>query len=1247
MATTNQNTGITGAEKIDKLSDAPSSPDTSDKLDEFKRSLDSQKNSADEREKLLLDSLDKVFNSTDISLLDKIENVDAFNDQMKETISAATEIFLAIQLIKGEKCDSPMDIIDGFTFEKKSFSRSFVTALVYIQKNTDSPVSKWFLSEGFDAAKKKSKELATAGHVMMDVISGEKKSKDDEKSKDSNDSFVDGVKDFAEKNKTVVGLFAFAGAAVGGIWMYKKLFSDEKKEGESGSGLVATGAKVGLMAAGGAFVAGQILGMEEVRNYLSKDNNSWINSRYIEALTSAADGEFQNAMNSILYGAISVEDKVKYKKLATILDTDVDRVTAISRMNFNEFIDGKSSSMFSFGSSKESEEKIRARIKDFYLDDIKSTTSDLSKMTVGQVMISGLERGIIFEVDQSDLTSGQQEDVSKHKAESKEELKEYGDKLSNPEEHPDEIIEMNRKLIDDIQLLDSSVDSVWGNMLVQMEAAIGWPPDADDNMEYGDLKRAREYMLGNVDSGMSKDHEAFEEMQGQVADFNDFLVDHKEEKPWTEKTKAEYETLKKEIVDLKFKINNAIVSANETRVREGNEDIKELNMEDLMEGGEFVLVGVCGNVLKVIGWEMQELVDDETDTIVYVLAFTQVAGALTEYATTANLSPGKIVWIAAKNIVTGPVKVPFQLGILTIDAFKFKKAFEFTPDELFIKLLSGDLDATDIKQRLATAKKYIDKMDTDSTLRRYLHGISKINDVDELLHMLQNDDEIKKALEYFDDGVPPTGRIEALDKLLLKIDNIKGSTNPVLIDTKKLIEHKRLLLRLFDMGKAKPELFDKFVKSLTENVVFTTKEVADLDKLFNGVKLADFKKYLNPTDGSGSVINRLIREELPGGKFQYKLNGKIIKLVDDPGVISKIKLAAEKVGKVIKFDKIKDVLKFAQPVLEVFGIAYTVNLFYKLSTTDDKDKLREIVAEEFAAVLTFLTGMKGAAMLGAKLDKRLIPIFSIFGGIAAALGFSEPISKFIDSYVAKFPNGNEIIEEGVSGLLQDVTLVTTLRSVYGLAGTKVVQKVLAKEAVKGVSVAIGNSAIGKFTKDLLATGCGKIIKKLAASVGTKVVGAGVTAAIDGPLPIGDIIGVLLVAWAVKDVYDIATLIYNGYILSEEIEKRMTQEMEEFEIISPAEMKTKYEVMKFDTADGLLDELMKEEKAVVKIKRKGVLGYEVYSLGSAEVKNMAIFDVKGDEVASISDEDLESIISAEAEIDKKLAEKEAADAAKAA
>ena len=53
-------------------------------------------------------------------------------------------------------------------------------------------------------------------------------------------------------------------------------------------------------------------------------------------------------------------------------------------------------------------------------------------------------------------------------------------------------------------MLDASVDSVWGDMGVQMEAAIGWPPDAEDNQEYGDLKRAREYML-NLKDGMAQD----------------------------------------------------------------------------------------------------------------------------------------------------------------------------------------------------------------------------------------------------------------------------------------------------------------------------------------------------------------------------------------------------------------------------------------------------------------------------------------------------------------------------------------------------------------------------------------------------------------------------------------------------------------------------------------------------------------------------------------------------------------------
>ena len=272
MATNPKNSNSTGVEKVE-ISEVSTPPDTSDKLDEFKRSLDSQKSTTDEREKLLLESLSKIFNQNDISILDNIENVDAFDEKMKETLSSATEICLALLLVKGLKADSIMDITDGFTFEKNGFSRSFIKALVFIQKNKENEVSKWYLKEGFNAAKKSSKKLASAGAVIKDTIQG----KDSSKDKDSSEKgFIDDVKDFAGKNKTAIGLFAFAGAAVGGIWAYKKLFGEEKDVKSESSGIAGTATKVALYAAGGAFVAGQGLGLEEVRRYLSKDKDSWV-----------------------------------------------------------------------------------------------------------------------------------------------------------------------------------------------------------------------------------------------------------------------------------------------------------------------------------------------------------------------------------------------------------------------------------------------------------------------------------------------------------------------------------------------------------------------------------------------------------------------------------------------------------------------------------------------------------------------------------------------------------------------------------------------------------------------------------------------------------------------------------------------------------------------------------------------------------------------------------------------------------
>lgn len=1219
------------------------SPDTSEKLDEFKDSLRKQKNSVEEREKLLLSSLDSVFNASDIKLLDAIDETSKLSKKLMQTLLSGSEVYLAILALKKEKNDSPMDIIDKFTFEKNAFSRSFIKALIFIHKNKESEVSKWYLSDGFHTSKKNSSELILSGEIVKDLISDT-----ESENKIENKGLVDDIKTFVDKNKTAVGLFAFAGAAVGGIWLFNKL-----KGGDKDSSSFA-GAKIALTVAGGAFIAGQVLGMDEVRKYLSKDKDSWINSRYIDALTSLADGEFQNAKNAILYGPISPEDKVKYGRLATIFDVDVERVTAISKMNFDEFIEGNASFPFQFASTKESEEKIRTRIKDFYLDDMRLSNSDLSSLSVGQALIFALERGLITEVDKSDLTPEQQEDVSKVEAESKADLESYESTLLNPTESTDEIIEGNRKIIDDLQKLDASVDSVWGDIMLQMQAALGWPPDVEDSNEYGDLKQAREYLLTEVTEGMAMDHSALEQMQGQVADFSEFLEEHRNEDSWSESTNKEFEIHKKKILDLKLKVNNAIVSANEARAIKMNEDIKVLDFEDITQGGELVLVGVLGNVLKVVGWEMQELVDDETDTIVYVLAFTQVAGALTEYAATDSPSGLRVAWIGVKNLATGP----FKAFKLFPNAYYFYRAFEYSPDELLLKLLSGEMDKSSVKWRLDVAKKYTKNIDRASPLWKYADKWFKLDDRLELLEdVIKHDAQLQSLPEYLRTGVRDPGASEELKKLYDKLDAL-AKENPAMFLKAK---NAYYLQSLFAAGKKNSVFFDEWIRFFNEGVEMSDEAKAELAKLIPDENFDEFKKYINESDDLTSASARLVREILPDGKIVYKLDGKVIELADKPGPLARVKALliaeAEKRNIDLKFPKIEKALKYVPHLIEIFGVTYAVHILFKIQTANNKDELRQIVAEELAAVLTFLGASWASGKLASKFSKNptFLAIVSLFGGLLAAVGCTDTIESVMDSYIKKFPNGNEIVVEGVSGLLQDITLISTLRSVTRLGTTEIGEKYLGKVGLevvsrvaleKGLGQAIGDGAIAKFQRKILQGGCGQLIKKLIASVGTKVGGAALTAVADGPIPIGDIISVILVGWAIKDVYDIGNLIWKGKVLSEELEKRMTQEMEEFDIISPPELKEKYKLEKFPTADALLDSLMKEKNAVVKIKRKGVLGYEIYSFEGAEVKDMAIYDVKGDEIASISDEDLEAIVNAEAEIDKSLAEKAAKEAAEA-
>lgn len=1281
--------GSTDSSALDLLDEA-SSPSAHDQLEDIKETLDKQKSSSEEREKLLLESLDRVFNKKEIDILNKIDKPEAFNDDMRGTLSSATEIYLAILKVKGKKADSIPDITNEFTFDDSDITRAFIKALVFIQNNQNADVSKWYMNEAWSNAQTEATQIATAGVVVSQIITGTTDvpgNAGDTKTEDKETKgVVDKVKDFASKNSTAVKLFAFAGAAVGGWWLYKKYFkkkdvAEASKDSTTGS-TAMTAAKVALVTAGGAFVAGQVLGMEKVRQFISKDKDSWVNSRYVDALISAADGEFSNAFNYLIYGPITPEDQTKYERLSNVFDVDKERVTGIARMNFDEFMGGKASSMFQLSGTKEAEEKIRTSIKDNYLDNIKAQIPDLSKLTVGQVLISAFERGLIKDVEKSGISAGQKQDLGELEKKNDEEVGKFKTVLENPKENIAEIQEMNEDLKNDLDLLDKNVDSFWGDLGLQMEAAIGWPPDAADNQEYGDLKKAREYLLANVTDGMAKDHEAFVDMNEQVDEFTGFLNEHKNEENWSEETMKEYEAYKTKILELKSKVNAAIIMANEDRTKTANEDIADLNMEDLKEGGEFVLIGLCGNVLKVIGWEMQEIVDEDTNVVAYALLFTQVTGALTEYAAATDGGGMNALKIIGKNVVTGPGKAIVETIKLPVSVYHFKMAFEYSPSELAKLYSKGEMSIVQLRARLEWALKFERMFDSipNTYLKEYVKTKLNFKDLvigDEAFaklfenHHLEwerilNGEPVTDTTAYGnlqkylgENGIRTEKNRRALAKLVDEASPMAKDWSRYLLTLEDVSDDTVDALKKIKNDPATAPFFDEILKShIDKSVPISPQAQTALDGL--GLSTAQKDGLKKIKDNTAKIEEKLIVEGTKQFKvsevrvvevtdpatgikskiYEYKMGGKWIRTANPESMASLTDVQAAFAEK-MKSDPSFDYKKFAAEAKslkyfsifeKIMGTAGAVFTIYYLETATDK---RKAICELAAGMGSFMAGMKVTDLaLGSKFPGSPIArlIVDLLGGVAAAFGLTEPISSILEHYFEKVPASYAVSKE-VSSIMEKGAVMSM---VHITAGS--LEKGILRSGLKGIGMKGLTEVMSKKIGSSLLKNVAKIIgedafKMIVTRLGTKGV-ASLVPLFDDATVIGvadDVITLGMWAWMAYDVYEIVMLIANGMKIESEMEERQKHDIESFEIqgtktraafqekLLPLGL-TNDRISEL-TEDQLFDILrtMKED-IVVDIKREGMPGKERWQLHNAEAVGISIFNEKNEAIAEIKDED---------------------------
>ncbi len=1164
--------------------------DVKERIDLIKLEVEKGKNE-EEKEEILFRALENFLSPDEQELLGKLESLEEPTEDVKDYLLYGAAMLSAVYQAQTDKpISSIRDLVDHFAKDTSQSAQTYRSALLFVLNNPSSKVSVWFKQEAWELVPGEAHKFLLASEAVEEEL-GDGKAEEKEKKDAKDQGFIDKVKDQASQYSDEIKLAAIVGGIGLGIYAISKWFNKDKKPGEEPSA-VGSALKYGAYALGGAFVYGKILGSDWVQDTFSKDNDSFVHSRWSKAAIAFGNFEFGNSLRLLFGEETSKEQDKQNEVLAGLFEVDEDRLLSISRLNFADFMDGKASTLLNLDAQREADEKVRSRIQNYYLEEIK-LIPNYETMTMGQIFEIGLRQGIFVSKDTSDLDPEVQDDLANQKEKDDERLATLGTYFDKPEESMDELKVVSKELLTDIQELTEFSESWAGEAANAIDHALWFNlfTDADDQHEYGDIKAMREYILSTTKDGLEKDKKVFAGMAIEVQGFQGFLERHPDPSKWTEADKAEFQLFKGKMLALRQQLDGARRQSNEQRERDLAKDYEEITMDDLKEGVVLTLHGLWG-VWGVIKFEAKHVYDG--NVLAWVLLVTQVGGA--GYEVIKNGSPSKlgVAWSAAKGFVKGPYQV-FALGR---DFLRAKTAYQYSSKELLKMYFRGEISKVDLEKHLDWAKKY------SYLIERGPAGLAKETSmgrklIHPLVEKMRKLSELKEELKYF----------TSWD------------------------DH-------FATGASLSEGSDEF-SALKEHLTKT--EMEEIRQFYKSGGAASVAARR-----AAAVSQRVHLDNLPDGKVAIKVDGKIVNIAQTEEEAFKMAddliAEAEKGGKHLDKIKLFKLWKFAGPAVQLLGTGFTINLFYRIQTANSEEALRKIVAEETANILAFFAGSKLTMEVLLKFKKPSDPklatiyaILSILGGMATALGLDEPIIYMVESLLSKQPNGYEIAREAGTAL-ESVSLLTTARlntAIVQKVGEKVLKtqtgetvKRISREAAEALGKRMTALAEKGFMKRLLK-GCGaEALKMLLKKGGSKLAIALGLSVVDGPVPIGDALAAIFLAWTAKDVYDLSNLIYEGYKLNEELNKRLPLRVVRFEVKEPPSLVTKYIQVDQSNAEAVFEQILKEPNAVVRIQREGDAGYELWTVENGEIANLTLYDMQSERIAGLNNEDLQKIVEAQ-------------------
>lgn len=210
--------------------------------------------------------------------------------------------------------------------------------------------------------------------------------------------------------------------------------------------------------------------------------------------------------------------------------------------------------------------------------------------------------------------------------------------------------------------------------------------------------------------------------------------------------------------------------------------------------------------------------------------------------------------------------------------------------------------------------------------------------------------------------------------------------------------------------------------------------------------------------------------------------------------------------------------------------------------------------------------------------------------------------------------------------------------VSGVARTALSQEVAIVTALSVKSVQQLEARLLAMSTKKFASKLGRLCGKKAITMLLKKAGimrAGMVGlALLEPSPIGEAVSLLFLAATAKDLYDLSNMIWEGYKLSEEMNIRMGARVDNVNILGPPEVLAKYKdvIEDGEGADPVrVEQMLAEPTISVRMHHAG-FGWGHWDIKNNDIQSLALYDLVGEHVAGINEDNLAKIEEAYAQVD---------------